>query len=77
MFLVEIFNLKKLNKLEFSKHDHIKISNRFATLENLNDSMDVNRAWEDIKENIEISTKESLGLYESNQYKPWFAEECL
>jgi hypothetical protein len=59
------------------KHYHIKISNRFADLENLNDSMYVNRAWEDIKENIKISAKESPGLYELKQYKPWFGEECL
>jgi hypothetical protein len=59
------------------KHYHIKISNRFAALENLNDSMDVNRAWEDIKENIKISAKESVGVYELKQYKPWFDDECL
>jgi hypothetical protein len=63
MFVVETFNLKKLSELEFRKHYHIKISNRFAALENLNDSMDVNRAWEDMKENIKIAAKVSLGLY--------------
>jgi hypothetical protein len=77
MFVVERFNLKNLSELEFRKHYHIKISNRFAALENLSDSMDINRAWDDIKENIKISGKESLGLYESKQYKPWFDEECL
>jgi hypothetical protein len=29
-----------------------------------------------IKENIKISAKESLGLYERKQHKPWFDEEC-
>jgi len=77
MFVVERFNLKKLGELEFRKHYHIKISNRFAVLENLNDSMDINKAWEDIKENIKISAKVSLGLYELKQYKPWFDEEYL
>jgi len=39
--------------------------------------VDINRAWESIKENIKISAKESLGLYELKQYKPRFDDECL
>jgi len=35
---VETFNLRKISEVQFSKHYHIKISNRFASLENLNDS---------------------------------------
>jgi hypothetical protein len=45
-------------------------------LENLNDSKEINRAWESIKENTKISAKESLGLYEQKQRKLWFNEEC-
>ena len=30
----------------------IKIPNRFAALEDLSDSEDINRAWENVKENI-------------------------
>ena len=30
-----------------------------------------------IKENIKISAKQSLGLYELKQYKPRFDEECV
>jgi hypothetical protein len=30
-----------------------------------------------MKENIKISTKESLDLYELKQHKPRFDEECL
>jgi len=41
-------------------------------LENLNDSQDINRPWENIKENITTSAKDSLGLYEWKQHKPWF-----
>jgi hypothetical protein len=36
-------------------------------LENLNAEVDINRAWEIIRENIKISAKESLGYYESKQ----------
>jgi hypothetical protein len=49
----------------------------FAALENLNDSEDINRAWENIKEYIRTSATETLGLYELKQHKPSFDEECL
>jgi len=54
---VERYNLRKLNELEVRKQYQIKISNRFEALENLSDSQDINRAWENIKQNIKISNK--------------------
>jgi ribosomal protein S25 len=54
---VETFNLRKLSELEVRKQYQIKISNRFAALEILNGSKDINRAWENIKDNIKTSTK--------------------
>jgi len=71
------FNLRKLNEPEVREQYQIKITNRFATLENLNNDEDVNRTWENIKENIQTPVKESLGLPEFKQNKPWFDEECL
>jgi len=62
-------NLKKPNELKVRNKYWIKISRRSAALENLNDSEGMNRAWENIKETIKISAKESLGLYELKQYK--------
>jgi hypothetical protein len=56
----ERFNLSMLNELEVIQKYQIKISNKFAALENLCGSEDINRAWEDIKENIKTSAKESL-----------------
>jgi hypothetical protein len=38
-------------------------------------TQDINRAWENIKENIKISAKNSLGLHEMKQHKPWFDED--
>jgi len=35
------------------------------------------KTWENFKENIQTSAKESLGLDEFKQNKPWFDEECL
>ena len=46
-------------------------------MENLNGYENVNRAWENIKENIKTSAKESLGLHEWRQHKPWFDKECV
>ena len=46
-------------------------------MENLSDDENINMAWENIKVNIKTSAKESLGLHELKQHKPWFDEECL
>jgi len=48
-------NLKRLRNLEVRKQYQIKISYRFAALEYLNDSKGINRARENIKENIKTS----------------------
>jgi hypothetical protein len=32
--------------------------------------------WENITENIKTSAKDSLGLRELKQHKPWFEEKC-
>jgi hypothetical protein len=73
---VERFNLRKLFELEVRKQYQIKISNMFAAVEKLGDREDIKRARENIKENIKTSAKESLGLYELKQHKPWLDEEC-
>jgi len=41
---VETFNLRKLSELEGMKQNQIKISNRSAALENLNDTENINRS---------------------------------
>jgi len=46
-------------------------------LENLCDGEDINRAWENFKENIKTSAKDSLGLQKLKQHKPWSDEEFL
>jgi len=43
-FQVERFNLSKLSELEVRKHYQIKISNRSAALEHLNDRQVIHRA---------------------------------
>jgi hypothetical protein len=56
-FDVERFNLWKLSELEVWKQYQINISKMIAALENLSDSKDINRAWENVKENIKISAR--------------------
>jgi len=63
--------------MDFRKQNQIEITNRFATLENLNDDEDINSVWENINENIKISAKACLGLHELKRHKPWFDEESL
>jgi hypothetical protein len=75
MFDAETFNLKELSELEVSKRYQIEISDKFAALENLNDSEDINSPWETIKGNIKISAKGRPGLYECKQCKLWFDVE--
>ena len=73
----ERFNLRKLSEPEGKEKYQIEITNRFAALVNLNVDEDVNRTWENIKENIKTSAKENLGLHELKRHKPWFDKECL
>jgi len=68
---------RKLNEPEVREKYQFEITNRFAALENLSDDEDVDRTLENIKENIKTSVKESLGLHELKQNKPWFDGECL
>jgi len=65
----------KLRELEVRKECQIKISNSFAGWENLNNSEDINRAWESIKENIKPSVKDSLVFYELKKHKHLLDEE--
>jgi hypothetical protein len=54
----------------------VEISNRFATLESLDESFDTNNAWESIGKNIKISAKDNLGCHRLKHNKPWFDDEC-
>jgi len=45
--------LGKLNEPEVREQYRIEITNKFAALENLNNDEDVNRIWENIKENVQ------------------------
>jgi hypothetical protein len=73
---MEIFNVKKLNEGDVREQYQITIRNNLTALENLEESGDINRAWDNIREKMKISAQESLGYCESKHRKPWFDEEC-
>jgi hypothetical protein len=58
------FNLKKLNEIEGIEQYRVEVSNKFVALKNLDTEVDINIAWETIRENIKFSAKESLGYYD-------------
>jgi hypothetical protein len=75
-FDLERFDLKKLGDVEVKEKYQVELSNRFAALESLDKSFDINNAWESIRENIKPSSKEKLGYQNLKHNKPWFDYEC-
>jgi hypothetical protein len=69
-------NLKKSIDVEGRERFCVEISHRFAALEDFDAEVEINSDWEMIRENINISAKESLGHFELEKYKPWFDEGC-
>jgi hypothetical protein len=64
------FYLKKLNEVEGKVQYRVEISSKVAAFENLETEVDINRAWEIIREKIKISAKESLDYYELKKHTP-------
>jgi hypothetical protein len=60
---------------KFKKQYRVRISKSFAALEDLDDNVDINRAWESVTENTKTSVKASQGHYVLGT-EPWFDEEC-
>lgn len=54
---MEMFSLKKLIEVEDKEKYQIKIRNKFAAQENLDDGVIINRAQESIRPKIKISAK--------------------
>jgi hypothetical protein len=73
---LERFDLKKLDDTEVKEKYQVEISSRFAALESLDESFDINNAWKSIREIIKTSAKENLGYQKLKHNKPWFDDEC-
>jgi hypothetical protein len=76
MIDMERCNVKTLYEGDVKEQYQVTVRNKFAALEGLEDSGDINGAWDNIRENISISAQESLGYCELKHRKPWFDEEC-
>jgi hypothetical protein len=61
----ERFNVKKLNEGDVTEQYQVTIRNKFAALENLEDDRDINRVWNNIRDNIKISAKENITANQS------------
>jgi hypothetical protein len=59
---MEMFNLKKLNEVEGKEQFRVEVSNRFAALEDLGTELEINSAWETIREYKNFSQREP-GLF--------------
>jgi hypothetical protein len=73
---LERFDLRKLDDVEVTEEYQVEISNRFAALEILDESFDINNACESIRENIKTSAKDNVGYHRLKHNKPWFDDEC-
>jgi hypothetical protein len=62
-FHIERLNLKKLNEVEDKEHFRVEISDRFATLENLDSEVDIQKPWEN-RENFRISAKDCVSYFD-------------
>jgi hypothetical protein len=62
--------------IEGKEQLRVEVSSRFAALEDLDAEVEINSAWETIRENIKISAKDSLGYFELKKHKPWFNGGC-
>jgi hypothetical protein len=56
------FDVNKLNERDVKEQYQVTNRNKFAALENLEDSGDINGAWGKIKVNIKTSAQDSLGF---------------
>jgi hypothetical protein len=74
-FGLQKFDLKKLNDIEVMEKYQVEVSNKFAGLENLDESLDINNACESIRENIKTSAKENVEYRKLKYNKPWFDDE--
>jgi hypothetical protein len=75
-FDLERFDLRNLDDVEVKEKYQVETLNRFAALENLDESLDIKSAWESIRENIKTSAKENLEYPRLKHNKPWFDDEC-
>jgi hypothetical protein len=75
---MERFNLKELHEVEGKEQyrSEVTYTRSFVALEDLDVEVEINSAWETIREKLNISAKESPCYYELRKHKPCFDEGC-
>jgi hypothetical protein len=58
-FDLERFVQKNLSDIEVKEKYQVKISSRYAVLESLDESFDINNAWESIREYQDLNQRKS------------------
>jgi hypothetical protein len=53
----------------------VEIKNKFVALQNSDECLDINSAWESNTEDNKTSAKDNLGYHRLKHNKPWF-DEC-
>jgi hypothetical protein len=75
-FVLDKFYVNYLNDVEVKEQYQVKISNRFAALENLDDNANIITAWENTGQNMKASATEKLSYCELKKHKSWFDKDC-
>ncbi|KAJ4431058.1 hypothetical protein ANN_19651 [Periplaneta americana] len=66
------FNIPKLKDEETKQHYQVEISNRFTALassDEVEEKLDVNSVWKNIRDNIKIVAEQNIGYYETKKKK--------
>jgi hypothetical protein len=62
---------------EVKEQYQVTSRNKFAAVENLEDSGYISKAWDNTMENIKILAQKSLGCCKSKHHKPCFDDVCF
>jgi hypothetical protein len=62
--------------VKVKEKEQVETSNRYATLESLDESLDITNACGSIRENIKTSAKDNLGYQKLKHNKSWYDDEC-
>jgi hypothetical protein len=62
--------------MEVNEQYQVKISNRYAALENFDNNVDASRILGKHKEEYRSLNHGQSGYYDLEQHKKWFVEEC-
>jgi hypothetical protein len=67
---LERFDMRRLDDVQVKEKYQVEVSHILEALESLDESFDINNAWESIGENINISAKVNLGYQKLKNNKP-------